>query len=159
MGQGERTISWKDHAGIWLKCLSFGRKPINSLHYRWYSCTNLHFENAFSPSGLPLPFTRSLYPRTVWKAAFHLWDSESSLLKEGLLECKFQRSKWGAISCFIVYLLHATLSLRCHQNKLLAREEMRGERETIPILKSIYFSKTTHIPLSPNWYLLIMCTT
>lgn len=33
------------------------------------------------------------------------------------------------------------------------------ERETIPILKSIYFSETTHIPLCPNWYLLIMCTT
>lgn len=157
MGQGERVNSLLN-AGIQLKCLSFGRKP-----WTGYATNDIHvcicilkmpFHLQDCLCRLPHPCIQGLSGKLL--SSLRLWVLPYKKAAIG----EFQRSKWGATLCFIVGLLHATFNLKCKQNKLLASERKRGEEKLFPyILKSIYFRKPTHIPLCPNWYLLIMCTT
>lgn len=132
--QGDGTRR-KDH--LTTECRHSTQMPFiwketnDSLHYRWHSCLNLHFENALSPSGLLCPLPYPCIQGLSGKLLF---------ISDALSPPFWKRGCWSITSkeanevqsCALssVCLLHATLNLKCHQSKLLAGWGERNHSHT-----------------------------
>lgn len=116
MGRGGRR---KDH--LTTECRHSAQMPFlwketkDSLHYRWHSCLNLHFENALSPSGLLCPLPHPCLPGL---------SGNRLCISDALSPPFWKRGGWSITSkeanevqscaSSSVCLLQATLSLKCH---------------------------------------------